>query len=180
MLSEAVQRELPYEAFALRWREQRAERAAQVAALAHGLREGGAVDERALITLGGGTSAALRREAGRWKIEAGLPTGSRAGSPHVAIELFAAALRARSYDDVMRVLTSRRRDGIGQQVDGFVASLAKQLGKPSHRIDFAGKDRAELGWDDDGLRYRIVLLREDGQWRVDDVQIQPLPAPAAP
>ena len=38
-----------------------------------------------------------------------------------------------------------------------------------------GPDRAELRWDENGIRYRIVLRKEDEEWRVDDIFIRPAP-----
>lgn len=180
LLSSAVQRDLPYEAFKLAWREHRAERAAQAGALADGLKGGGDLGERARVTFADGRAVTLRRERGAWRLEAGLIAATHAASPHVAIELFADALSARSYEDVMRILTARRRDGLGHEVDLFVASLKKQLGDARHRVEFVGKDRAELGWDDGDIHYRIVLRLEDDEWRIDDVHRQPVPTPAAP
>ena len=43
------------------------------------------------------------------------------------------------------------------------------------RIDEFGTDRAELRWDENGIRYRIVLRKEDDEWRVDDIYIRPAP-----
>ena len=32
-----------------------------------------------------------------------------------------------------------------------------------------------LAWDEGGLRFRIVLRKEDDEWRVDDIYIRPAP-----
>jgi hypothetical protein len=180
MLASAVRKDLPYEAFKLSWREHRAERQDQAIALADGLKSDGDLGERARVTFDDGRTATLRREAGAWRLETGLLATTHAATPHVAIERFADALSARSYDDVMRILTSRRREGLGQQVDAFVASLKKQLGDARHRVEFVGRDRAELSWDDGDIHYRVVLRLEGEEWRVDDVHLQPVPAPPAP
>jgi hypothetical protein len=180
MLSAAVKKEMPYEAFALRWREYQAERKEQVASLGDGLRSDGDLGERAKITFADGKTATLRREGGSWRLESGLLSATHASSPHVAIELFADALGARSYDDVMRVLTARRRDGLGRQVDLFVTSLRKHLADARHRVEFVGKDRAELAWDDGELHYKVVLRLEGDEWRVDDVHLQAVPAAPTP
>jgi len=75
----------------------------------------------------------------------------------------------------MQVLTARRREGIGRQVDEFAVSLARHLADPKHKIAFIGKDRAELQWDDDGMQYKVVLRLEGDEWRVDDVHLHPAP-----
>ena len=72
-------------------------------------------------------------------------------------------------------MTSRRRDGISQQVDSFVTSLLAHLADPDAYVEETGKDRAELRWDDDGRRYRIVLRKEGDEWRVDDIHLRPVP-----
>jgi hypothetical protein len=36
-------------------------------------------------------------------------------------------------------------------------------------------DRAELRWDENGIRYRIVLRKEDDEWRIDDIYVRPIP-----
>ena len=41
------------------------------------------------------------------------------------------------------------------------------------KIDEIGSDRAELRWDENGIQYRIVLRKEDGEWRIDDIHIRP-------
>ena len=73
---------------------------------------------------------------------------------------------------VLGVLTQRRRDGLTKQVEGFVAGIGKRI---NDRIDEFGTDRAELRWDENGIRYRIVLRKEDDEWRVDDIYIRPAP-----
>ena len=70
------------------------------------------------------------------------------------------------------MLTQRRRDGLTKQIEGFVAGIGKRI---NDRIDEFGTDRAELRWDENGIRYRIVLRKEDDEWRVDDIYIRPAP-----
>jgi hypothetical protein len=43
-----------------------------------------------------------------------------------------------------------------------------------------GKDRAELHWEDEEFRYKIVLRREGDEWRVDDVFIRAQPPKPKP
>ena len=76
------------------------------------------------------------------------------------------------YDGLMRILTSRRRDGISKQLDAFVTSLLDHLGDEISKVS---KDRAELSWDDRENRYKVVLYREGDEWRIDDVHIRPAP-----
>jgi hypothetical protein len=52
---------------------------------------------------------------------------------------------------VLGVLTQRRRDGLTKQVEGFVAGIGKRV---NDKIDEFGNDRAELRWDENGIRDR--------------------------
>jgi hypothetical protein len=69
------------------------------------------------------------------------------------------------------VLTQRRREGLAKQIDGFITGIVKHASGP---ID-EQSDRAELRWDENGIRYRIILRKEDDEWRVDDIYIRPAP-----
>ena len=72
----------------------------------------------------------------------------------------------------LNVLSQRRREGLTRQIEGFLSGLAKHVDGP---IDKFGSDRAELRWDENGIRYRIVLRRQDDEWRIDDIYIRPAP-----
>jgi hypothetical protein len=172
MLSEDTRKELSFKEFELLWKESRAERQLQARALEEGLQGNDDLGERAQIKFRDGKTASLQRERGKWRLEAALLSQSHAGSPRDAVRIFAEALQGRDYDGVMRILTSRRRDGIAKQLDGFTTSLLDHL---SHEISKVSKDRAELSWDDRENRYKLVLYREGDEWRIDDVHIRPAP-----
>jgi len=175
LLSDEVRKEVSYDAFAAQWKEQKAERQEQARALEQDLRGGADLGERAKVAFPDGKSLTLHRQSGAWRMEVPLLSRTHAATPHVAIELFAEALTGRDYEAVMRILTARRRDGIGRQVDDFVASLARHLGDARHKVSFVGKDRAELQWDDGEMQYKVVLRLEGDEWRVDDVHARPVP-----
>ena len=86
--------------------------------------------------------------------------------------MFADAIASRDIGAALNVLTQRRRDGLTKQVEGFITGLGKRI---NDRLDRFGPDRAELRWDENGIRYRIVLRKEDDEWRVDDIYIRPAP-----
>jgi hypothetical protein len=96
---------------------------------------------------------------------------SRAKQPRDAIRLFADAIAARDVSAALNLLTQRRRDGLQKQVEGFIAGLGKHI---NGSLETLG-DRAELRWDENGIRYRIVLRKEEDEWRVDDIYIRPAP-----
>ena len=81
---------------------------------------------------------------------------------------------AKDVPGALNMLTQRRRDGLQKQVEGFIAGLGKHI---NGSLETLG-DRAELRWDENGIRYRIVLRKEEDEWRVDDIYIRPAPKTA--
>jgi hypothetical protein len=172
LLSDDVRRDVGFDEFALQWKQTAAERAWQARALEESLRGDPDVGERARVAYGDGKTVELEREGDRWRLESALVSRVRASRPRDAIRQLAEALRARDLDGALRVLTARRRDGLARQIEGFVAGISRRI---DDRIEEVGTDRAELRWDENGVRYRIVLRREDDEWRVDDVHVRVLP-----
>ena len=84
--------------------------------------------------------------------------------------MFAEAIEHNDLEGVLRILTSRRRSGLASQLEGFLSGLEKKL---DDKIDEIGSDRAELRWDENGIQYKIVLRKEEGEWRIDDIHIRP-------
>ncbi|HEU0032989.1 MAG TPA: hypothetical protein VFQ53_20295 [Kofleriaceae bacterium] len=172
MMTSSQKKKISYDEFALQWKQSAKERAWQIEVLERSLKGNPDVGERALISYSDGKLVQLQREGDRWKLESELVSRSRAKRPRDAIRLFADAIAARDIGAVLGVLTQRRRDGLTKQVEGFVAGIGKRI---NDRIEEFGGDRAELRWDENGIRYRIVLKREDDEWRVDDIFIRPAP-----
>jgi hypothetical protein len=172
LLSAEARKKVSFDEFALAWKQSDKERAWQARTLDDGLRGNPDVGERALISFSDGKLVQLEREGKTWRLESELVSRSRARQPRDAIRLFAEAITARDITGVLNVLTQRRRDGLTRQVEGFVAGIGKRI---NDRIDQFGTDRAELRWDENGIRYRIVLRKEEDEWRVDDIYIRPAP-----
>jgi hypothetical protein len=172
LLSADARRQVSYDEFALAWKQSGKERAWQAKALEDSLKGNPDVGERALVSFSDGKLVPLEREGKTWRLESELVSRSRAKQPRDAIRLFAEAIEGRDITGVLGVLTQRRRDGLTKQVEGFVAGIGKRI---NDRIDQFGSDRAELRWDENGIRYRIVLRKEDDEWRVDDIYIRPAP-----
>lgn len=170
LLSDDVRRELTYEQFEVIWRRHGGERAAQVDALDEGLRGDPDIGERAQVRYRDGKTVSLTKEGGRWRLESALISRTHAGRPIDAVRILAEALARRDYDSLMRVLTSRRRNGISDQVDAVSTSLLEHLGD---EVALIGPDRAELIWETESTRYRVVLRKEGQEWRVDDIHIRP-------
>lgn len=171
LLSSATKKKLSYDEFALQWKQTGAERAWQAKVLEDSLKGNPDVGERALVSFSDGKLVQLEREGKTWRLESELVSRSRAKRPRDAIRLFADAIAARDVGSALNVLTQRRRDGLTKQIEGFISGLSKHQNAPLDEL----KDRAELRWDENGIRYRIVLRKEDDEWRIDDIYIRPAP-----
>jgi hypothetical protein len=172
LLSADARRRTSYEEFALQWKQSALERKWQVQALEQSLKGNPDVGERALISFSDGKLVQLEREGATWRLESELVSRSRARRPSDAVRLFADAIAARDLGAILGILSARRREGLTKQVEGFVAGIGRHV---TDKLEEFGGDRAELRWDENGIRYRIVLRREGDEWRVDDIYIRPAP-----
>ncbi len=172
LLSRHTRKQVSFEAFAIQWKASRIERAWQAARLAEALRGDPDVGERAAVTYPDGKSVLLEREGARWRLESALISRVRAGRPRDAIRMFAEAVRHNDLEAMLRTLTLRRREGLARQIEGFLAGIDRKV---DGKLEEIGNDRAELRWDENGVRFRIVLRKEDDEWRIDDIHIHPVP-----
>ena len=172
LLSAATRHKTSFDEFALQWKQSEKERQWQAKVLEDSLKGNPDVGERALISYSDGKLVQLEREGKTWRLESELVSRSRAKHPRDAIRLFADAIAARDIAGILGVLSHRRQEGLSKQVEGFVAGISKRI---NDKIDEFGGDRAELRWDENGIRYRIVLRKERDEWRVDDISIRPTP-----
>lgn len=170
MLTAATRKQLSFAEFEVIWRGHKGERLDQARALEEGLKEGSDLGESARVRYGDGKAVNMTRESGRWKLESGLIARGHASRPIDAVRMLAEAVAARDFDALMRVLTARRRNGISREVDEFTSSLIDSLDREVSQI---GPDRAELIWETEAARYKIVLRKEADEWRVDDLHIRP-------
>jgi hypothetical protein len=171
LLSSATRKKTSFDEFALQWKATAQERAWQIKVLEDSLKGNPDVGERALVSFSDGKLVQLEREGKTWRLESELVSRSRAKRPRDAIRLFADAIMARDVGAALNVLTVRRREGLAKQIEGFINGLTKHVNAPLDEL----KDRAELRWDENGIRYRIVLRKEDDEWRIDDIYIRPAP-----
>jgi hypothetical protein len=172
LMSSDARKAISYDEFALQWKQSNGERTWQAKVLEDSLKGNPDVGERALVSYSDGKLVQLEREGKTWRLESQLVSRSRAKAPQDAIRLFADAVNARDVSGALNVLTQRRRDGLMKQVEGFITGLGKHA---NDALDQASSDRAELRWDENGIRYRIVLRKEDDEWRIDDIYIRPAP-----
>lgn len=170
LLTDEARESISYEEFEIAWRRSEGERLAQAKTLEEGLRGSPDMDERAQVRFSDSKTVSLIREDGSWRLEAGLVARAHASRPVDAVRILAEALAGRDYHALMGILTSRRRNGIAREVDRFTTSLIEHLGD---EVSVIGPDRAELTWETDTTRYKVVLRKEGQEWRVDDVHIRP-------
>jgi hypothetical protein len=172
LLSSDERKRVSFDEFALQWKQTDRERAWQAKRLEESLKGNPDVGERALVSFSDGKLVSLEREGKTWRLESELVSRSRAKQPRDAIRLFADAIGQRDIAAVLGVLTTRRREGLQRQIEGFIAGIQKNAGA---KLEQPSADRAELSWDENGIRYRVVLRKEDDEWRVDDIYIRPKP-----
>ncbi len=172
LLSSDERKRVSFDEFALQWKQTDRERAWQAKRLEESLKGNPDVGERALVSFSDGKLVSLEREGKTWRLESELVSRSRAKQPRDAIRLFADAIGQRDIAGVLGVLTTRRREGLQRQIEGFIAGIQKNAGA---KLEQPSADRAELSWDENGIRYRVVLRKEDDEWRVDDIYIRPKP-----
>ena len=171
LLSERARATTSYDEFAAAWRGSRAERSHAASALRERVREGD-LGERAAVTYPDGKRVHLVRERGGWRMESPLVSRHHAGRPRDALHLLAAALERSGPREILAVLTEERREVLRARLDAIARGLSKHIDDPLERV---GSSRAELEWRDGGLRYRIVVREEDGEWRVHDLHITGTP-----
>jgi hypothetical protein len=175
LLASEVRKKVSYDEFALAWKQSEQERKWQAKVLEESLKGNPDVGERALVSFSDGKRVTLEREGKTWRLESELVTRSRAKQPSDAIRLFADAIASRDVGAALNMLTQRRRDGLTKQIEGFISGLAKRVNERPDTFGGDRADRAELRWDENGIRYRIVLRKEDDEWRIDDIYIRPAP-----
>lgn len=172
MLAEETRSTVPFDDFAVMWKQSGPERKFQADALEEGLKGDPDLGERSRVEYADGKTVYLVRESGTWRLESALVSRYHSANPRDAIQIFAEGIAARDYEGVMRILTSGRRSGIRSQVDAFATSLLQHL---DDEITLIGKEKAVLRWEDEETRYRIVLRKEGDEWRVDDIHIRAAP-----
>lgn len=169
LLSDDAKAKISYREFEEQWKQSAAERAWQTAALRDSLRGAPDVGERAIVGYSDGKSVPLERDGKIWRVEAPLVTRAQTPRPRDAIRAFAEAIEDRDVSAALSMLSKRRRDVLARQIEGFLGGLGKRV---NDVIDEYEGDHAELRWDENGVRYRVLLLREDGEWRIDDISIR--------
>jgi len=137
---------------------ERAELAEQGRALA---RPDVRVEGDARLRYADGEEAALELRSGRYWVSAAgaLPGGGR--TPEEALEQLRRVLARRSYDGLMRVLSTTTRASVESDVRSLVEGLNEPATLPVQRNGDAAVVPVPGG-------HQIKLRREDGIWRIQD------------
>lgn len=146
--------------FAGAWQALAPERADQAAAIrsaatAHSWKTSAEV-------IAAGRSTQLVREPAGWRLSTPKPSTLGAASPEAALRALADALAAHDADAFLKLLADPLRTLIDREVAARVERL--QAAK-SESIVIEG-DRARIQLDG---RYHVDLIRENGQWRIADL-----------
>jgi hypothetical protein len=168
LLASSVRGRRSYEAFARAWRDSRAERERQARALESSMKSGGPIAEQAAITVRDGQKALLDREPEGWRLLRPLLAAVRPATPEEALERLAAALDERSFPAVLRLLSSERQEAARHLLEAMSSGIRDH----QDELVEVAEDRATLVWTDGSRRWRIVLKREDGAWRIHDFSVQ--------
>ena len=161
LLSSTQQAAMSREEFIQAVRGSRAELDAQARALSRlGSRDVTAVAE---VPSGDGESASLVLESGQWRLAGGVAEAYGLRSPQQALRSLRRALERRSYDALMRILARRSRS----QIDDEARRLVDALRDAETLEVVVDGDRARVEYEPGHV---IELLREDGEWRVLDLE----------
>lgn len=161
MLSTAVRLRLPESEFAERWRLATDERHVQSERLKASATQ---TVESATLVFHDGRRVAMARDGRQWRITGTAIGELHAATPEDALRLLVQALDARRYDLVIGVLAEPLRSEVERQLRERLEGLKAALGK-SPSVEVIG-DRARLQYDP---RFRVELEREDGEWRILDL-----------
>lgn len=165
MLPPAARAATPLAEFSRRWDDARAEREAAARAGESALRSHGPV---AVIDTRGRPGTLVEEPSG-WRVadpgvgpSPGARTPGRAGA-RAALRALHDALRRRDFDAVMASLSGRLRGAVEAELSSLASSTADPDALEVPEIP-RGPTRVRLP---DGRE--VVLVWEDGQWRLDDV-----------
>lgn len=172
LLSANTRKQISFAEFSIRWKQTKAERTAHAKQLADAITVDGTAGERAVVRLSNGRVATLVRTGKTWSLETPLVATAVAIKPRDAVQQFARAVTDRDIGAILATLTKRRRDGLAEQIDGFIKGIGKHA---DDALSDDGPDRRTLRWDDGTTRYEIILRLEDDEWRVDDIVVRETP-----
>jgi len=168
LLTREQRKKLPYQRFAEQWRASATERKLQAAALRDAAKATPDLGARAIVTYKDGKVIAMAHESSAWRLERALMGRIVASSPRDAVHALSRSLAGADFAGFVRVLSKRKREALVKMLSAFSESLDSHR---DHFIQHIGDERAQMRWEDRAGRYRIDLVRELGEWRIDDFDI---------
>ncbi|HTQ05132.1 MAG TPA: hypothetical protein VMI54_14810 [Polyangiaceae bacterium] len=121
------------------------------------------VEGTATLVLADGGRVELALEPDGFRVAAADTLPAAARTPTEALDGLRRALARRSYTALLRVLSAESRNAVETEV----RALATALENPATLDVRVQGDRADV---DVGGGHQITLRREDGTWRVEDIQ----------
>lgn len=175
MLSKEQRGAISYQEWSERWQKSKAERELQAQQIEDSLRVEQSVNEDARLRFDDGRTITLARAPDGWRLNQALVGRTQADSPEDALAIFSTALRERNVDNLLRILSKRHRANLETQLQSFYLGLEEELAKEDSSSYLLGDNRAELAWNYEGIRYKVVLVRHEGEWHIDDIHLGPDP-----
>jgi hypothetical protein len=147
----------------------------EVRATADALDHPVAIEEEARARLPNGEEIVIERTDGAWRVVTDVADYYARGTPRETVRSFVRAIEHRRYDVVLALLPRAERerlteeglraqwDGPGrEEVERLVSALRSALA--TSPVQESG-ERAVMPYGD---RFRVVLVREDGTWCIED------------
>ncbi len=157
LLSSSLRSRLSEADFTLQWKAAPSELTEQQDAL-----RSATVARQAALRQRDGRALVAVREEGRWRLTSPRPADEGAATPAEALQLLIAAVDARDFDALLRVLAEPLRSSLEQALDDRLEKLRAAVKKGG--IEISG-EHAKIRYDS---RYHIELIEENGRWRVRD------------
>lgn len=165
LLNKETREQMPYPRFLKLWGATGRERQRQAEAMRSAIADRAAVEERALIGLTADKGAYLVREEEGWRLDAPLLSSVRTPKPQDALLHLRKAMHDLSVDQLKRILSTAGRTRLEELIGDFRTGLRENEGA---EVQVSGHI-AILEWKDDKGIWRIKLVLENGEWRIDDV-----------
>jgi len=166
MLDVKVRRRVSKNAFAKRWQATKAELLDQAKQLGQAVNKPFALTAR--LRYSNGVRASLVHIDGQWRLGGGVTQDT--STPKEALRAFIHAVEARDYKAVMRLVSRSMRETIEHEIEDRVGRLKKSLkqeGSPGAAAVEVTRKKARFQYD---RRYKIELIKEDGEWKVLDFE----------
>jgi hypothetical protein len=168
MMSESYRSKVPREEFARMMADSRAE----VKETSRRLRGNRRIEQNAELRFGLGDTVRLINEDGRWRIASNPVLFYSHASPRDALRSFLRAYRLERWDVMLRFIPDSYREKMTvdtlrkQFSDDEVASMMNML---ESNLDAEIDDKGNQARMPYGDRFEVAFVREDGLWKIDDL-----------